>query len=132
MRIALEGGETVHPVLQNMADSVWAPAWSIVERHPELVPLWSRGTNAVLAATDGTVHWWSAHVCAYPRGPSPRLGHRTRVCRECGRRHLRAAVHRTGADARPVGGRFLESAATKRTGRYGHAALLLHRQDIFV
>ncbi|MGW6374512.1 hypothetical protein ACWFRB_00430 [Rhodococcus sp. NPDC055112] len=66
VRIALEGGETVHPVLQNRADSVWAPAWSIVERHPELVPLWSSGTNAVLAATDGTVHWWSAE---YPDKP---------------------------------------------------------------
>ena len=90
----------------------WAQAWSIVERHPELVPMRSRGTNAVLAATDGTVHWWSAHVCAYPRGPSPRLGHRTRVCREYGRRHLRAAVHRTGADSE-TGGR-----AASRNGRH--------------
>lgn len=60
VRIALEGGVTVHPVLQNQADSVWAPAWSIVERHPELVPLWGSGATAVLAAPDGTVHWWSA------------------------------------------------------------------------
>ncbi|MFE4502394.1 hypothetical protein ACFRFQ_21295 [Rhodococcus sp. NPDC056743] len=66
VRIALEGGESVHPVLKNHADSVWAPAWSIVERHPELVPLWSSGTNAMLAATRGSVQWWSAE---HPNAP---------------------------------------------------------------
>lgn len=67
VRIALEGGETVHPALQDQADSVWPSALSIFERHPELVLLWSSGTNAVLAATDGTVHWWSAERRAHRR-----------------------------------------------------------------
>ncbi|MFI6433388.1 hypothetical protein [Rhodococcus oryzae] len=66
VRITLEGGATVHPVLQTQADAVWAPAWAIVERHPELVPLWSSGATAVLAAPDGTVQWWSAE---HPDGP---------------------------------------------------------------
>ena len=60
VRIALDGGATVHPVLRNHADSVWAPAWSIVEQQPDLVPLWSSGTTAVLAAPGGTVYRWSA------------------------------------------------------------------------
>ncbi|MCZ4557793.1 hypothetical protein O4215_19705 [Rhodococcus maanshanensis] len=45
---------------------MWAPAWSVVERHPELVPLWSSGATAVFAAPDGTVQWWGAE---YPEEP---------------------------------------------------------------
>ncbi|GAB2660486.1 hypothetical protein GCM10027068_45680 [Prescottella soli] len=71
VRIAVEGGATVHPVLQDLADSVWAPAWSIVERHPDLVPLWSSGTTSVLAAADGAVHRWSAEHSGEPLNSYP-------------------------------------------------------------
>ncbi|WP_433611579.1 hypothetical protein [Prescottella agglutinans] len=71
VRIAVEGGATVHPVLRDLADSVWAPAWSIVEVRPDLVPLWSAGTATVLAAPDGTVHRWSAECPGEPLDSYP-------------------------------------------------------------
>lgn len=71
--IALEGGGAVHPLLAGHADSVWAPAWSIVEAHPDLVPLWSAGTVAVLAAPNGTVYRWSAELPAEPSTVYPDL-----------------------------------------------------------
>ncbi|WFR71743.1 hypothetical protein P9209_23775 [Prescottella defluvii] len=79
MRIAVEGGATVHPVLQDLADSVWAPAWSIVERHPDLVPLWSSGTTSVLAAPDGTVQRWSAEYAGEPLSSYPDFATAVRV-----------------------------------------------------
>ncbi|WP_280760907.1 hypothetical protein [Prescottella agglutinans] len=79
MRIAVEGGATVHPVLQDLADSVWAPAWSIVERHPDLVPLWTSGATTLLAALDGTVQRWSAEYTGEPLSSYPDFATAVRV-----------------------------------------------------
>ncbi|MCP2636430.1 hypothetical protein K0817_007580 [Microbacterium sp. HD4P20] len=57
--IATEGGTAVHPALRFRAQSVHPAAWSLVERSPGLVPLWSCGIDSAFADADGTFVMWS-------------------------------------------------------------------------
>ena len=67
--IATEGGTAVHPALRYRAQSVHPAAWSLVERSPGLVPLWSCGIDSAFADEDGTFLMWSAEDA----GPSHRF-----------------------------------------------------------
>lgn len=66
--IAAEGGESVHPALQDRAQSVdlseWSPASSLRRDHgnDDWLPLWASGsaTEIVFSLPDGTFCLWSA------------------------------------------------------------------------
>jgi len=60
--IATEGGTAAHQALEYRVESVWSPAWSVIEHsgRSDLVPLWVCGTTAFLSAEDGTFLEWDA------------------------------------------------------------------------
>ena len=60
--IASAGGTALHRALEYRAESVWSPAWSVIEHagRADLVPLWVCGTTAFLSAGDGTFLEWNA------------------------------------------------------------------------
>lgn len=60
--ISTAGGTALHRALEYRAESVWSPAWSVIERsgRDDLVPLWMCGTTAFLSAEDGTFLEWDA------------------------------------------------------------------------
>ena len=60
--MATEGGAAVHPALEFRAESVWSPAWSVIEHsgRSDLVPLWGCGTTVALSAGDATFLEWDA------------------------------------------------------------------------
>jgi hypothetical protein len=60
--IATAGGSALHRTLEYRAESVWSPAWSVLEHsaRADLVPLWMCGTTAFLSAEDGTFLEWDA------------------------------------------------------------------------
>ena len=62
MTIATRGGAAAQHALEYRAESVWSPAWSVIEHsgRSDLVPLWVCGTTAVLSAEDGTFLEWDA------------------------------------------------------------------------
>jgi hypothetical protein len=58
--IATQGGSVVHPALWFRAESVHPAAWSLVDRAPGLVPLWSCGIESAFVDADRTFPVWSA------------------------------------------------------------------------
>lgn len=60
--MATEGGAAAHQALEYRAESVWSPAWSVIEHsgRSDLVPLWVCGTTVALSAGDGTFLEWDA------------------------------------------------------------------------
>lgn len=71
-RIAVDGGETVHPELFYRARQVGNPSWAVIEGsgRDDLIPLWTCGITTVFRREDGTFVKWdaedSAPTRAYP------------------------------------------------------------------
>ncbi|MCT2587468.1 hypothetical protein [Actinophytocola gossypii] len=61
-RVAVDGGDAVHPALSYRAEPIGDPAWSVITEsgRTDLTPLWACGTTTAFACDDGTFLEWDA------------------------------------------------------------------------